>query len=258
MQRIIAGFLGIVIACFAVAVSANDHQSFDRLLSAHVRDGVVDYGAIQEDARFRQYLDYLETANPDSLATREEKLAFWINAYNALAIKGVLDGLSTAGFFSRINFFTTDYRLAGRQIDLYDLEHDVIIPFGEPRIHFAIVCASASCPKLISEAYTAATLDQQLERNARDFVNDESKNRFDKSSKSARISMIFDWYADDFEAHSTTVQRYLAQYVDDPEIAEALNKDEYGLWYFDYDWSLNGSEPRVETSTAVEDNADRR
>lgn len=258
MQRIIAGFLSIAIACFAVAASANDHQLFDRVLDAHVLDGVVDYGAIQDDARFRQYLDYLETANPDSLATREEKLAFWINAYNALAIKAVLDGLSTAGFLSRINFFTTDFRLAGRQIDLYDLEHDVIIPFGEPRIHFAIVCASASCPKLISEAYTAATLDRQLERNARDFINNESRNRFDKSSKSARLSKIFDWYAEDFAAHSSTVQRYLAQYVDDPEIAEALYRDEYGIWYLDYDWSLNGSEPRVEASTAVEDDSDRR
>lgn len=258
MQGAIAGYLSIVIACFAVAASANDHLLFDRVLNAHVRDGIVDYGAIQEDARFPQYLDYLEATNPDSLTTREEKLAFWINAYNALAIKGVLDGLSTAGFLSRIRFFTTDYSLAGRRIDLYDLEHDVIIPYGEPRIHFAIVCASASCPKLISEAYIAATLDQQLEQNTRDFINDESKNRFDKTSKSARISMIFDWFAEDFESQSTTVQRYLARYVDDPEIAEALHNEEYGIWYFNYDWSLNGSDPGVKTSTAVKDDIGRR
>jgi hypothetical protein len=117
-------------------------------LQAYVRDGQVDYAAIQTDDRFQAYIDYLETADPETLATRDEKLAFWINAYNALAIKGVLDGLSTGSLLARVGFFSADYSLAGRSIDLYDLEHEIIIPFGEPRIHFAIVCASASCPKI--------------------------------------------------------------------------------------------------------------
>jgi hypothetical protein len=246
MPRVIGLILSVIVTCFAVpSVSADDHQLFDQVLRAHVREGLVDYAAIQTDDRFQEYIDYLETADPDSLATRDEKLAFWINAYNALAIKGVVDGLSTGSFLARVRFFSADYSLAGRQIDLYDLEHEIIIPFGEPRIHFAIVCASASCPKSESEAYRAATLDQQLERNTRAFINNQSKNKFNKTRKTARISMIFDWFAADFEAHSKTVQQYLAQYVDDRDIATTLRNDEYQIWYFRYDWSLNGSKPRV-------------
>jgi hypothetical protein len=246
MQRVIGLILSIIIACFVIpTVSADEHQLFDQVLRTHVRDGHVDYAAIQADEQFQAYIDYLETADPDSLATRDEKLAFWINAYNALAIKGVLDGLSTGSFLARVRFFSADYSLAGRQIDLYDLEHEIIIPFGEPRIHFAIVCASASCPKLISEAYLATTLDQQLERNTRAFTNNQSKNKFDEEHKAARISMIFDWFADDFEAHSKTVQQYLAQYIDDQDVANALRNDEYQIWYLGYDWARNGSKPRV-------------
>jgi hypothetical protein len=244
MQKATGLCLFVIVASFQFSpVIANDHRLFDQVLQAHVSDGFVDYGGIQADERFRMYLDYLENADPDSLATRDEKLAFWINAYNALAIKGVLDGLSTGSFLSRLRFFSTDHRLAGRQIDLDDLEHEIIIPFAEPRVHFAIVCASSSCPKLRSEAYVADRLEQQLELNTRAFINNQTKNRIDKTHRTARISKIFDWYADDFEAHSTTVQQYLGQYVDDPEIAQGLRNDEYQVWYLDYDWSLNGSKP---------------
>ena len=261
MPRTIRIFLSVILACFAIpSVSADDHELFDQVLRAHVRDGVVDYPAIQTDERFQAYMDYLATADPDSLATRDDQLAFWINAYNALAIKGVLDGLSTGSFVSRVRFFTADYTLAGRKIDLYDLEHEVIIPFGEPRIHFAIVCASTSCPKLISEAYLANTLDQQLERNTRVFINNEAENKFNKSRMTARISKIFDWFADDFVAHSTTVQQYIAQYIDDPAIASALRNDEYQIWFLSYDWSLNGSPPRVPArmKNTTADTNDRR
>jgi hypothetical protein len=244
MQRSIGIFLTVIIASVAMSpASAAEHRLFDEVLRAHVNDGFVDYAAIEADRRFLQYIEYLENADPDSLSSADEKLAFWINAYNAFAIKAVLDGLSTEGFFSRLRFFTTDFRLAGRQIDLYDLEQDIIIPFGDPRIHFAIVCASASCPKLISEAYVAERLERQLEDNARAFINNPAKNRFDSSRESAQLSMIFKWFAEDFEADATTVQRYLAKYVEDPAIAAGLGNDEYRVEYLDYDWSLNGRRP---------------
>ena len=260
MQRVIGLILSVIVGYFAIPpVNADDHQLFDQVLRAHVSDGQVDYAAIQMDERFQAYIGYLETAAPDLMATGDEKLAFWINAYNALAIKGVLDGLSTGSFLARVRFFSADYTLAGRQIDLYDLEHEIIIPFGEPRIHFAIVCASASCPKLISEAYRAASLDQQLERNTRAYINNQSKNKFDKEHKTTRISMIFDWFADDFEAHSKTVQQYMSQYIDDQEIASALRNDEYQIWYLGYDWSLNGSKPRVDSAVVNDtDQSERR
>ena len=234
-------FLFAIVAFFQISpVNAVDHQLFDQILKAHVSDGKVDYTAIKADSRFQDYLDYLADTDPETFATREEKLAFWINAYNALAIKGILDGLSPDGFISRISYFKSDHALAGRKIDLYDLERKIIIPFGEPRIHFAIVCASSSCPTLTTEAYTAGNLERQLDKNTRAFINDNAKNRFDKNNKVGRISKIFDWFSEDFEAHSKTVQQYLAKYIGDPAIAESLLKDEYKLRFLEYDWMLNG------------------
>ena len=125
------------------ALSTSNHELFDQVLLAHVNEGKVNYLAIKEDKRFKDYLIYLAETNPERFATDSEKLAFWINAYNALAIKGITDGLSPSGLFSRITYFkSTDYELAGHDINLYDLEHDITIPFGEPRSHFPIVFSS--------------------------------------------------------------------------------------------------------------------
>ncbi len=226
----------------AQVMASNSHDLFNQVLQAHVHAGKVDYPAIKQDPRFQTYLDYLATTNPERFTSKDEKLAFWINAYNALAIKGITDGLSPDGFFSRITYFkSTDYKLAGREINLYDLERDIIIPFDEPRIHFAIVCASASCPNLISEAYEADKLDQQLQDNARKFINNDFKNSFDIDKKVAKISKIFDWFPEDFKKHSGSVQKFLANFVADTAITQLLNEDAFRIEYLKYDWSLNGT-----------------
>ncbi len=223
------------------AETVTGHVLFDEVVQEHVKNGQVDYSAIKKDKRFTEYINYLENTNPDDFASRNAKLAFWINAYNALTIKGILDGLSPDGFFSRITFFkSTKYDVAGRNINLYDLERDIIIPFNEPRIHFAINCASASCPILISEAYTADNLEKNLEKNAKVFINDNVKNQYDLNQNQIKISKIFDWFSEDFENHSGSVQKYLAKYVNDPTIAELLSKDSFDVSYLNYDWSLNG------------------
>ncbi len=234
-------FLVFMTLFFTSHAMAADHTLFDEVLKAHVKQGVVNYPAIQKDQRFSEYLDYLADADPASFKTVPEKLAFYINAYNALAIKGILDGLSPGSFFSRITYFkSTEYKLAGEDINLYDLERDIIIPFAEPRIHFAIVCASASCPKLISEAYTADKLEQQLEANTRAFLSNEFKNKFDAGKKVASISKIFDWFTSDFEKHSGSLQKYLAKYVGNAEVAKLLEQEAFKIKYLKYDWSLNG------------------
>ena len=227
-----------------VSGTASLHQPFDEVLNANVADGKVNYPGIAADTRFTDYLNRLQPA-PEDLSMREAQLAYWINAYNALAIKGILDGKSPSTFFGRYGYFkATTYNVGGKEINLYDLERDVLIPIGEPRIHFAIVCASASCPKLLSEAYTADKLEQQLDRNTRAFINDASLNRFDRDKKIAYLSKIFDWFEEDFEKHSGSVQRYVARYVDDPELAKALESDSYKINYLKYDWSLNGVAPQ--------------
>ena len=126
---------------------------------------------------------------------------------------------------------------------MYDLERSIIIPLGEPRIHFAINCASGSCPKLLSEAYQAEKLEQQLEIVTKDFINDSTRNEFDRDKKIARLSKIFDWFKTDFSDHSGSVQKYIAQYVDDPALAEELRNESYKIKYLKYDWSLNGTKP---------------
>lgn len=221
----------------------SDHKLFDSIVKKHVNDGVVDYPAIADDPAFTQYLD--ELAQPLVTKSRDEQLAFWINGYNALAIRGILDGLSPGTFFGRIGYFkNAKYSIGGRTTNLDDLERKVIIPFKEPRIHFAINCASASCPKLVSYVYTAKQLDQQLETVTRNFINDSSRNRFDRQNKVAHLSKIFDWFKKDFNQHSGSVQKYVAQFVDDPVLAEELSNEQYQIKFLKYDWSLNGKSLR--------------
>lgn len=238
-------------AALADKEPANDAQQspsraelFDQVLRRHVTDGHVDYAGIAGDARYADYLQVLQQTHAESLPTRAEKLAFWINAYNALAIKGILDGYSPYTFFGKVRFFyRNEYTVGGVRTSLYDLEHKILIPLREPRIHFAIVCASKSCPKLRAQAYTAERLEQQLEEDARQFINDPQRNRFDRDQKIAHVSKIFDWFESDFKAHSGSVQRYLARYVADAAIAEALAADAYEVNYLRYDWNLNGTPP---------------
>lgn len=217
-------------------------ELFDGVLRRHVTDGHVNYPGIAGDPRYTAYLQYLQQIDAETLPTRADKLAFWINAYNALAIKGILDGYSPYTFFGKVRFFyRNEYAVGGKQISLYDLEHKVLIPLNEPRIHFAIVCASKSCPKLRAEAYTAERLEQQLEEDARQFINDPQRNRFDREQKTAQLSKIFDWFETDFKTHSGSVQRYLARYVADANVAKALAADAYEIDYLRYDWNLNGT-----------------
>ncbi len=135
--------------------------------------------------------------------------------------------------------------MGGERIDLYDLEREIILPLGEPRIHFAIVCASFSRPPLRPEAYPAERLPAQLEANTRRFINDPTRNRFDRNEKIAYLSKIFDWFPEDFERQAGSVLGFVAGYVNDPELAAALASGEYRIEYLKYDWSLNGTPPKV-------------
>lgn len=218
------------------------HQSFDEVLQAHVQDGVVNYPAVAKDARFAAYLDQLNRVDPDALPGRRHKLAFWINAYNAFAIKGILDGYSPLTTLGQWRYFIgKQYRVGGEFINLYDLEKKLLIPdFREPRIHFAIVCASQSCPKLRSQAFTADRLDAQLEENARAFVNDQTKNRFDREVHTAYLSKIFEWFEPDFRIHAESLLNFVRRYVNDPELAADLATQPYRVEFLDYDWHLNG------------------
>jgi len=218
------------------------HAAFDEVLRAHVQEGVVNYPAIAADPRFQAYLRLLDRVDPYTLLARQERLAFWINAYNAFAVKGILDGLSPRTKFGQYRyFFAKEHRVGGATINLYDLEQKLLIPyFREPRVHFAIVCASMSCPKLQSWAYAADKLDEQLEMSAREYINDPVRNRFDRERKVAYLSMIFKWFEEDFTDHSGSLLNYVKRYVADPQLARELESEPYRVEFLEYDWSLNG------------------
>ncbi len=232
----------------AISAESFSHQAWQETLSAHVVDGVVNYPALATDPKFETYLGQLDRVDPNSFPAREDRLAFWINAYNAFAIKGILDGYSPMTLFGRYRYFIArGYGVGGETINLYDLERKLLIPdFREPRIHFAIVCASLSCPALRSRAYIGTELDQQLEDSARVFINDPTRNQFDREKKIARLSMIFKWFQEDFVAHSGSLMTYVRRYVVDSELARELEATPYKIEFLEYDWRLNGPSPSPE------------
>ncbi len=221
------------------------HQPFDAALRTHVAEGQVNYPGFAADVGFATYRGQLARVNPDEFKTRADKLAFWINAYNALAIQGILEGDSPFTATGKYRYFIKrTFTVGGGALNLWGLEHKLLIPLGEPRVHFAINCASFSCPILQSQVYRPDALDQQLDAAARDFINDPQRNRFDRAQKAAHLSMIFKWYDDEFVRAAGSVQRYLARYVNDPVLARELEADAYAIGYLPYDWSLNGTAPR--------------
>jgi len=230
-----------------LAPQAFTHRLLDEVVRASVADGRVDYPAIQSDRRFEAYLSQLDHVDPVGLPTRMDRLAFWINAYNAFAIQGILDGYSPGTLAGRYRYFLgRDYRVGGEKITLYDLERNLLIPdFREPRVHFAIVCASRSCPKLRSEAYHAGRLDAQLDDSARAFINDPTRNRFDRKKKTASLSMIFNWFEADFAAEAGSVLGYVGRYLADRDLARDLAESPYTVEFLDYDWRLNGPPPKT-------------
>lgn len=225
------------------------HQLLGQVFSSHVKDGLVDYPAVQTDDRFPAYLAQLDRMDPNVLAMRHERLAFWINAYNAFAVKGILDRFSPTSLVGRYRYFIgRNYRVGGSTINLYDLERQVLIKqFQEPLIHFAIVCASTSCPRLQPWSYEPDQLNIQLDRVAREFINDPTRNRFDRKKKVASLSMIFKWFEEDFQKAAGSVVSYITRYVNDPELVQDLMQSDYRIEYLEYDWSLNGIPPRETT-----------
>jgi hypothetical protein len=228
-----------------IAPDRVSHQAWDQIVQAHVDDGRVDYPAIQADGTLDGYVRELNRIDPTRLPRRQDQLAFWINAYNAFAVKGILDHYSPMTLWGRYRYFIgRDYQVGGITINLYDLERHVLIEqFHEPLMHFAIVCASTSCPKLQSWAYQPDQLDHQLDHAARGFINDPARNRFDRKQRVASLSMIFQWFEKDFADAAGSVLAYIARYVEDPELAKELTQPGYRIEYLDYDWSLNGIAP---------------
>ena len=217
------------------------HESWTGLLSDHVSEaGWVDYQGFQRDSqKLNQYLNLLSSGHPnDKNWSREEQLAYWINAYNAFTVKLIVDHYpvtSIKDIKNGIPFVNTVWdikfiKIEGYEYDLNNIEHGIIRKyFDEPRIHFAVNCASYSCPKLRNEAYSADRLEEQLTYAAKSFIADPLRNQVSEY----KVSSIFSWFSGDFKKKSGTVIKFINQYAPKPIPEEAK------LTFLDYNWQLN-------------------
>jgi Protein of unknown function, DUF547 len=226
----------------------HEHAAWRTILGRFVRDGEVAYGRLAREGAplLTSYLNGLSSACADDYArwSRAERLAFWLNAYNAFTVKLVLDHYPIAsirriGWLPGAAFreqFIPMPGLKGGAISLDDIENGTLrADFREPRIHFALVCASRSCPVLRAEPYRAVDLDRQLDDQARVFLADPSKNRFDPTTNTLYLSSIFKWFRTDFEAAAGSLPAYVGRYRSDPRATAPAVRIEF----LDYDWSLN-------------------
>ena len=241
-------------------VMAFDHSRWNTLLQQYVqpqRGGVataVDYAGIAENHEALQsYLDNLTavTQGEFNAFSRDEKLAFLINAYNAFTIELILrenqpDSIRDIGSLFSGPWDKAFFSLLGESRTLDELEHEMIRgnpDLMDPRIHFAVNCASIGCPALRTTAYTGDQLDTQLEDSTRQFLSDKQRNRYNSEQDALEISKIFDWYEDDFEDAAGSLSHYLLQYSDTLGIPanrqKALDDGDLEVQFLPYDWSLN-------------------
>lgn len=223
--------------------AAVDHTLWDTLLHRYVdQEGRVAYRDWQarDLPAFAQYLESLAQAQIEGMSEAEEK-ALWLNAYNALIVNGVLNGSTAESLISRKRLFSWySLTVAGKKRTPDEIEHQILRKkFRDPRIHFAIVCASTSCPKLRTEAYVPERLEQQLDDAAGGFINDPQRN--DISAQGVALSHIFEWFAPDFIEQAGSVSKFLLRFVaaEKKAIVESLKGE---VQYLAYDWTLNAQD----------------
>ena len=221
-----------------------NHQLWDQLVKAHVKpNGLVNYkGFIQDKAKLDQYLKIISENAPDRKTwSKNQQLAYWINAYNAFTVKLIVDNypvksIRDLGPALKIPLIKDVwhykfFKIGGVETSLDEIEHSILRrEFDEPRIHFAINCASVSCPPLLSEAFVADKLDAQLTKVATTFINDPTRNKI--SADQAQISSIFSWFKDDFTKKGTLVD-FLNLY------SKVKIKPSAKISHLDYNWNLN-------------------
>ncbi len=231
-----------------------DYAPYDQMLAKFVVGNEVDYQslintrAVLDD--FTQQLGLISPdSNPELFPNRNDRLAYWINTYNAFILKKIIDNYPVESI-KDINFigFTvwlSENLIGGTQISFKKLEDDIIRNrFNDPRIHFAINCASYSCPPLRKEAFRPENLDEQLDEGTGDFINAKENFSVDSGNRRIELSSIFDWYEDDFldwlknsrKIENPQLLDYIKMYYRDKFDPEWYT---YELSFTDYDWSLN-------------------
>ncbi len=224
----------VIVSCCSKVTSQNgiDHMVWDQILILNVTDdGKVNYeGVMRDSPLFYKYFRSLSENPPTDQWSREEKLAYWINAYNSIAVKMIIDNYPVKNINELHDPWNQKFfRIKDQRYSLDDIEHNILRKFNEPRIHFLINCASFSSPKLMNRAYTAENIEAALEKCTRDFINDPARNLITQNKVS--ISQIFEWYKDDF--NNGDVVDFINQYANVK--INIIPKNGYK----EYDWTLN-------------------
>ena len=224
---------------------APSHTLYNKLLQKNVTaDGKVNYKSFMKDSvELNQYIKAL-SANPPNEKTwsKEEQMAYWINAYNAFTIKLItkyypIKSIKDIGSSIQIPFVNTPWdikfiNIGKDKMDLNNIEHGILRKkFNDPRIHMVLVCASKSCPILLNEAYDAKLLEEQFAKQTKAFLTDNYRNKV--TPDKPQLSMLFKWYGMDFNKNGGSVLKFINTY------SPVKIKADAKISYLDYDWSLN-------------------
>lgn len=228
----------------ASSVDKFSHDIWDGLAKKYINDkGLVDYKGLKKDVKtLDSYLAMLGKNPPKDSWSQDEKIAYWINAYNANTVKLILDyypvkSIKDIGSSIQIPFVTTPWakkfiKIGNETMSLDNIEHGTLRKdFNEKRIHFALVCAAMSCPRLRNEAYTPEKLDAQLNDQGNDFLNNPAKNKIDP--KKSQLSKYFDWYKGDWKDDDKSVVSWVNRYS-----KTKISKDT-DISFLGYNWALN-------------------
>jgi hypothetical protein len=250
MSRLWILLASIAVLALASPAAALDLALYEQILGRHtveVEDLArtrVDYRALTRSQDWQRLRASLEASDPARLATRAEQLAFWINAYNLLAIDWIVrhypvESIRDLGSLLRPVWERPAGTIGGRPYTLDEIEHQIIRPFGDPRSHAAVICASTSCPALRREPWRAERLDAQLDDAMRIWMADPGKGlRIESASPEVRLSKIFDWFEEDFEDAGGALA-FATRYGPDDARAWLASHPKPRIVYFDYDWSAN-------------------
>lgn len=243
----------LTILWLAPGVFANDfdHSKFDQILKSYVDEkGLVDYSGIAKDQQFSEYMQSLQGAKVEKLS-RNGQLAFWINGYNAVTIDKVIKkkpkkSVRETGFpglWTSTKFFTSpEHMVANRRLSPDDIEHKILRKqFKDPRIHFAIICASRGCPPLPRVAYTEANVQTRLEEETKSYLNSARGTRINRSTNTLYVSKLFDWFSDDFIQKRGSAISFMRPYLDGEVLSFLDGKPK--ISYLKYDWTLNAQAP---------------
>lgn len=262
-RRVCMGAVLPAVLCLSAAHGSGtpvsfSHELLDQVVSTFVDSaGNVDYAALERGRQpLDQYLDSLAVvgprSHPERFPTPQHELAYWINAYNAFVLRGVVDAFPVASVMEIEEFFKLRRFLSsGDSLSLDELENQIIRPlYSDPRVHFALICGAKGCPELQRRAFSGAHLDAHLDAARERFMRQPRHVRIDRDQSVIYLSSILDWFGADFtgwlrasgatpEGRDLSIVDYLILYLPDDAAGYLRAHRQVEIVFVDYDWSLN-------------------